>query len=565
MAQYVKLPDGSYASFPDDMSDDEIGKALSSSNTSTKGNLIESLKKATGTVISDVAAPFKGAAQTAANVGEFVFNLPTYAGLPIQKVNLTQYLPFETDPSKLSTKENILRAIPQLAGAAAVPEANLGKLSEVVKSLPGLGKYLAPALEMALPQAAYSGITAPEGSRQKEAITSGLIAAPFGALSEPIGKLGKLASFLSPKDRALKAVQTAVGETGGATPVLEAAQRQGIPFVTPGEATGYRFQEGIESQLGRTPEVSRQLDKAELAREAALGQSIEKLKSNIYNPSELDALKNNLYKEVNNVLVPEGKIEKLYDNDIFKSVMGTLKNTPDFTQATKGLPENSIGYLDKVKQYLGNKQFTRENKLFGQKGIDNIRKDLINVLDEASPKYLDSAGNPKSIYGQARGLAERDIARSNLEDAFNSKPMNAENFSKYLQNKETYNELKGHLRDIPEAQSQLDDLKTITDKLNQFKINQAASREGREVLKGPGLEKVSDIWNKPISKTFNKIWGNRYDKAMADLITNPNWANELKNISKINQKEKLASSLVNLIGKAGSQSAAQEGNKNDRP
>lgn len=228
----IELPNGQELEFPDDTPQDVMRSAIANKfpEYAPKKSGEEGWSQALKKVAADYASAGKGALKSLANLGEFVGNIPRYGAeflYPGQQVfgnvNLKQYLPFDTDESKLSTKEKILEGVPEFIGAAALPGLSIEKAAI---GAPAGVTYLRDALrgseafKQALPQALYAASQAPEGQKASQGLEAGALVGSLSKIPSLSSIKNKLVSSLSPlkpeelKDaaRIVRGTETSLGD-----------------------------------------------------------------------------------------------------------------------------------------------------------------------------------------------------------------------------------------------------------------------------------------------------------------------------------------------------------------
>jgi hypothetical protein len=102
------------------------------------------------------------------------------------------------------------------------------------------------------------------------------------------------------------------------------------------------------------------------------------------------------------------------------------------------------------------------------------------------------------------------------------------------------------------AQQQLEDMRLIFGRLINIPTAKTA-----EALSRTSMSKSRSSSDEAIRRLKELLSGGRYDKEAVELITNPKWADELKKLNEITNKDKLIAAFHNVIGKAGAQAIAQ--------
>jgi hypothetical protein len=602
MARRVKLPDGRIGNFPDDMSDSEIESVLQkqfppeSKENPTEPPKSQDQQEHDAAVRYGIKDPLAGLA----NLGHGLLNAPhNIAALFSEKLashipkqdefNYSEALGIPEDQKNLADK--LIQFAPELGVSLGLPATRLGKLGEVIDKLPGWGKYLKAGLGNAISQGGFAATQSPEPG--KAALEAGAITAPFSALSEAVksgnptvrnvgrvlgglgaGGLGYYGakSLGAPEPAAdLSAILLgALGSRGGSTDrrvrenmlkgvegtsyqePLEASKRLGLTYITPAEASGNPFTGGVQGSIGKTEGGAKLLYEKGKERAGSEENAIENLFGNIF-PKKLEERKNALYKSAEPIEVPEQELEKLKDNEIFKSAMAHVQREPAYREKLKGVPKNSIEYLNQIKEAMDDmieKAPKKEAAI-----IRNTKNELTAVADKVSPEYK-----------EARQLAERGIVRREIEDLFNKKDETGTNlFKSLLSNKRDYNDLQNkfnrlektastpeQIESMKSAQQQLEDMKLIFGRL----INVPTAKTAEALARG-SMSKERSTAQAAMKYLQELLSGGKYDKAAVELITNPKWSDELDKLGEITKKDKLMAAFHNLLGKAAAQEIAQ--------
>lgn len=558
-----------------------------------------------------VADPLSGISEIGQNIRKGLNNLNPF--LFPDKPKDVDYSKTFGIPQQENTGDVIAKSIPDVAASLSVPEFKLGEAAtSALSNAPKIGSYLKAILEskptsQAISQGLYSAATAPENKTQA-GLTSGAITAPTSALSEAIlsrnpalskiGRLGlgtALGSALgyggykageslgfspaasaaagsalgfglgmrgNPQSRIASEISKEVEKFPEYAERLAAAKRLGLSYITPLEAAGNSgILAQIEGKLQQTPskDVADILTKRGSERVKTEDQAITNLLNTVSNP-KIEAEKNKAYalsyytklppfydtkkipsefKEKYAITVPEDYFG-LKDNEIFKAAEEKALSDPEIKEYMKSVPKNSIEYLDKIKQTMGDMMKSPEKGSLSKALIKDAQDQLVNGMSEFSTQYK-----------KANALAERGFARDAIEQWFDKRKQTGASMSQFLKSKETMDELQMHFRNIPEAQQQLKDMKLVFENLDNPMTGKSAkalySNSMKETRSSAQLlSKLKD----------NLLYSN--DKIVANLITNPEWADEVKKLSKITDKEKLVGALMKTFGKVGAQEASKQ-------
>lgn len=463
--------------------------------------------------------------------------------------------------------------------AFALPEANLGKAGAAVKSIPKLGKYLRPALGQALPQGTLSAAGELDQSPEQIAKSAGIgssMTLPFSLAAEIIKSgnpyarmLGRGTSILgggligheiggqipipgsdllstalsgylaskgvNPERAAQSTLLKNIKITPEAQARLEAAERLRRPL-TPAEATQSPFAGATQGRVGKTTpgmEVLTQAGKKQAFQEEA---AINDLLDTIYNPEELGETKSKLYADTLSQDVPKGLTDDLRQNEIIKDAESRIANSSEFKQKMKGVKKDTYEYWNLVKKSLDE----REQALKGKKGLKSERARLVGETRRDMLKRLDAINDD---YESARNLAERDLTRKDIEKAFDKKNMTFNDFAQFLKSDKKFNDLMFKLRDIPEAQQKLKDIRLLSGKMIPLTASARAEAAGS---KGHWWDPRT-IYTQ-LAELLNEQVGKKHDVAAAELMTSPDWMSKLNEYKKPTGFEK---ALGEILGKTG--------------
>lgn len=580
----IRLPNGQMQtlSHPDDWSDEQVKKAIYKhfpKNEVKKPSLTDQA------IRYGVKDPLIGME----NLGEGLINAPhNIAAIfsdqlanKIPKLEEMDYSSlFGIKPEDRNTADKLIQFSPELLTSFALPETRLGSLGKALESVPKAGKYLKTALGNALSQGTFAASQSPD-DQGSAAIEAGSIAAPFSALS-------KAASEGSPTLRKLSRVLLAAGGGGlgyegaktvgageigsdlaaalgaaagyrGVSPekraredllkgvkgtpyqdTLEAGKRLGLTYLTPAEASGNPFAGAAQGNIGKTEEGALKLYERGTQRAESETASINRLLNTVFEKEKLEPHVRKAYEKVYPQQVSDDVLSPLKDNEVFKKAVRVVQSRPAFKESLKGIPENSIGYLDHIKQAMDDlieKAPRKEGRI-----IQKTKDQLLNITDAAVPEYE-----------EARNIAQREIVRRNIEQIFKNNDFSGSIMGKYLKNTKNYNELLNSLKNVPEAQDQLKDMKHVFHRLINIPTAKNAEALSRTAMSKDRNDQ--QFWKRFIQEFTT---GGKYDKAAVELITNPKWADELEKLNKISSNEKFIKYFSDIVGKAGAQSVAQK-------
>jgi len=586
MVRKIRLPNNEIANFPDEMSDSEIESILQNQFGFTNRNREPLSSNVVRYGIKEPLAALGEFGHKLLDVPHNVASLiseklaekiPKGLGLVPEEYNYREGLGL---PREKDLATNLIGFAPETIASLGIPGAPLGRLGALISKIPKAGKYLTPGLSHALSQGLFTTALSPEEDKLERGAETASIVGPLSTFSEAVksgsptlrtaGKLGSAAllgglGYSAAKEATgneaaadiTAALLGLAGYKGGVASskarndllkgvegtdyldALNAAKRLGLEYLTPAEASANPFVGASQGAIGRTEKGAQKLYEKGEKRLQSEEKSIQRLFDTIFEKEKLSPEVERLYSSSYQVAVPEDRLSDLSNNEIFKRAQMIINNKPAYKESLKNIPKNSIAYLDRIKQSIDDmieKAPEKEARIMKQ-----TRKELINTMDNISPEYE-----------QARALAQREITRKELEDVFNKKPINGVNFYKYLENNKNFSSLLNKLKNVPEAQEQVRDMRLIFKNLiNIPTVRTAAQLRRTSMTKDrSSFQTLMDVFKEALSN-------GKYDEAAVDLITDPNWANELDKLSKISKKEILLGKFIDLLGKSVASLATQ--------
>lgn len=593
----VSLPDGQELEFPDDTSQDVMRDAIYKNFPQYKTQKEESENQdpRNGSLRYGVQDPLIGIAKLRHGLINAPHNLAALFSRELadkipKQDDFDYSSAFGIPESNKNNIDKLIQFLPEMFVSTVLPETKLGEIGKVISSIPKAGKYLKTAIGNSLTQSGFAASQSDE-NQGESAIHAAEVAGPFAALSKAsisgspalrfisrllMGSGGAYlghegAKSLGASDNASDFAGALLGIGGyrGFTPkrhaaqdilkgvegtnykeFLNAADRLGLDYVTPAEASGNPFTGAAQGSVGKTEKGAELLYSAGQKRATSEKNSINNLLDTVFNVSDKSPTSDTktisrLYKETGDSRVTKNFIHELNENEIYQAAKKRVESVPAYRQALKGAQEDSFTYLDQVKRALGDMSEsakvqgspTNESRL-----IKSFEKGFVKKLDKINPDYA-----------TARALSERKIARDKIEGSLNKSQYTGSNFyNKILSNDKKFNKLKYSLRNVPEAQRKLDDMRMVFGRL----INTPTAKTA-EALSRTSMSKDRATYGAISHKVKEILSGGRYDKAAVELITNPKWNEELSKLNKVTNSEKLASELYKLLGRAGAQGVAQ--------
>jgi hypothetical protein len=313
---------------------------------------------------------------------------------------------------------------------------------------------------------------------------------------------------------------------------VDASKRLGLKYITPGEATGNRLQGPIEARVGTTEEGAKVLQKKEQERLQSESSAIKKFLNKIATKKQ-QAESELYYKKSQTSSASPQFVQNLKDNSIIDQAFKNVKSNSSYKSELHGVPEENFKYLDYVKKALDDMRSSalRAGNRNEARLIKSQKDNMLKEMDKINPDYA-----------KARQNAQRVIKkREMMEKIPNEQITGSAFYKKFLENDNTYNKLYSSLKHAPEAQKMLADMRISFKNLSNPMTFKTA--------KGMGERHTSDIRN-PIDalKDFvHKAMGKKYDTEAVNLMTNPDWINQLgRNTSK---QDETSRAIANILSR----------------
>lgn len=558
MAKLVNLPNGKQGSFPDDMSWDEIQSIVQKQFPPTEVKQEEQqpqslLQKAGGYAQKYINEPTQelgrealglgaGAGQGLANVGVGTRNILAKGANLIPGVNIQMAKSFDTLPKNINTEAGELfgsilggnelgaglnavthiEKIPQIANAIKKASSILGKspasLEKAVKVSSSIGKNALTGAAMSPDELGLGAALGAGGT----ALGAGLgYAAPKIA--------NKLGFGLEPGKETIKGLKYE-----DVAPSVEAAERLGTPL-RPSEATRNPYIAGQEGRFTRTSEAAKENVEQGMARTESEKKAINKLLSAIYSPTAANNKKiNDLYQSSARWNLKPEIVNKLKEDPLIDNAIKEVSKNPAWKRDLGNTPENNIAYLDRVKRALYDKEKGLKVDAPGEANqYADARNNLVKVMDEAVPDYK-----------KARELAELKSTRKDIKKAMKEEEIGGSAFfNKFIKNDNEFKKLQQKLRNRPEAQAQLNDMKAAWHSLINIEKPSTASYQSEKAINQArgSLQKVLEMWNQLTGKKSN-LEAIRY-------IRGNKWVKDVKEAGSAGDKKKLEETFSNILGK----------------
>ncbi len=195
----------------------------------------------------------------------------------------------------------------------------------------------------------------------------------------------------------------------------------------------------------------------------------------------------------------------------------------------------------------------------GENAIGNTAAGVLKQVNRRLNARM-TAASPQ--YASANNISNMRQAREQIDKVMAEPDITGKDFyTKILKNNDEYTKLYDRLENpnnpnIPtQAQNALEHLKTAMPDL----MDNLALTSGKALAKE---HPDSNFKLLDLAKTFtNKVFMNRYNKAVAELMTNPRWQDELDKVARMKQGEDRGISLGRLISKVNVAGGAAYGNQ----
>ena len=326
---------------------------------------------------------------------------------------------------------------------------------------------------------------------------------------------------------------------------FQAGQKLGRTL-SPAEASGNPFISSLEAQYGKRGAASRKKTEIGERKYGEEEKSINKLLETVYDKSVASDNKiKDLYTQVYQKDIPIESLNALKDNNIIKAAIKKVNTDPVYSESVKNVPENNYKYLDAIKNRLDDMEGVASRQGANKKAreITKTRNEFLNILDENNPDYK-----------IARQEAQRKIIRSNLEEDLGSKEIRASDFyTTFLKNNNKYNKLLSDLKNVPEAQEQLTNMKKAFKHVINLGTTRGEYANAEKNMKN-GRSSIHDL----IDRVHEFIGTNR-NQAALDYLYSPEWIKGFDQISKLKDKSEKNKRIYDMIGNILSKSVTPSG------
>ena len=322
-------------------------------------------------------------------------------------------------------------------------------------------------------------------------------------------------------------------------PKFEASQRLGR-IGTPGELSGNPFvagQEGRFKATGEAAALNAQLGKQKVGQEQT---AIKDLLNTIEDRSTPQAAAASakkvadLYDKAYHWNLLPNTVKSLKKDPVIAKAFKDVKKDVAYSRKLQGIPENNFAYLNQVKIAIDDMKGRALTA--GDKGryleFKAAGKDLTKQMDQMVP-----------LYKTARAEAQKGIIRDKMEKALESKEIKGSHFySKILTNETKFNRLKRSLKNVPEAQDMLQDMRDTWKDL----INLESTKSGSHTAE-KGLSQSRSIPHQ-LMDMYNELTGSKRNVEALKFINSPTWIKGFDDIAKMKNKVKRENALAEMLG-----------------
>lgn len=586
--QTIKISNGDTLQFPDEMSDDQIqdaihkeyggSPAMPESPAPKKGKLERAADLADTYITNPLREAGQGFQQATANAGKGIANLGIHAANLIPGVDINTLPAYDFAPKTPNAMGGEFASY-FVGGGLAKAASKAGEATGLIRAAmnsPTIRGALQKASSFATRNPRTAGIAgAIAGQGLQGAIYNPNDQAMGAAFGAGGGLLGEATQVTNPFVRALGRAGLGAGlgygvggERGAeygaiaglASPValkkigltgerpgretlrdlrpedvqsqVEAANRLGTP-ITPAEASGNPYIGRQEGYYGKTGEAAAEKTRIGMERVEKQKTAITDLLDTIYDKSAASKQKiTDLYKAANKWNLKDEVVNKFRQDPVIADAFKAVESDSAYQRKLAGVSPNNIAYLNQVKRALSD----MEGKALrvGEKDraaeFKDARTNLVSAMDEAVPAYK-----------QARNEAQRSIVRSNIQKVLNKKEVKGSTFfDSLLKNDEKYNQLLSSLKNVPEAQDKIRDMKTGWKNLINIETPRAAAGKSETSmnLARDSIAHLATLWDEMTGSTRNKealkyIHSGKWQYDLPEIVATKNKDQRLQKYSKL--------------------------------
>jgi hypothetical protein len=317
---------------------------------------------------------------------------------------------------------------------------------------------------------------------------------------------------------------------------LEANKKLGTA-IRPSEASNNSYLGKVEGNIAGSSAGSQELAQQEAIRTKHQQSAINKLYDQIHpNTSASNKAINDAYMKAGSVKVDPKTLIKINDDPVVQAAASKVENTPAFQKKTRGIPKDSVAYLDQVKRGLDDMR---------ESALKSGNNDEARIIGESTKELTDALDNVAPEYETARNLSQKQIVRRNIQKLMRKKEINGFQFyNTVLKNNDEYQKLYNSLANAPEAQQTLKNMKEGWDTVLSPKTARGAIHLS-ETSMDKARAGVQGLLNH-----FKDLIGAKRDIDRAKFIYSKEWGNEFTNIKKMKDEKQRRNAMIKLIGKS---------------
>jgi hypothetical protein len=529
----------------------------------------------------DVINTLKGMAQGAANAGIGYANLaPGVSGLgnlfpggEIPKLNFAGNNPEAEKGNMLSEIGSYFLPGAAFKGANVLKRLQSRPILNAIAKLVGAGGEGALSGAILSPSKEHQGENALIGGgigtganaiaqliRNKNPLINllarGLVGGGLGAASSqftgynPYASAGAGATAASLTPKLTKAMGLSGGAPGLETlehlneseilPALQAGNRLRTP-ITPAEASGNPFVGKLEGNYGRTSQAAAEKTRIGTERVNAQKSAINDLLDTIYDKSspEASALSQkkikDLYIQANKWSLKPNVVNQFKEDPVIEQAFKKVQNDPAYQRKLKGVPETNYAYLNQVKRALDD---------FEGAALKSGEKTRAAEYKEAKNQLLDTMDESVPAYKAARQEAQKSIIRSNISKAMSKKEIKGSNFyNTILKNEDQFKQLHDSLKNVPEAQAKLKDMRLAWKDLINLEKPRSASYTAEKGL-DQSRARASELLN-----LWYEMTGSKRNLQALKFINSGEWDKSFAKIRQIKDESKRMDELASLFAR----------------
>lgn len=509
MAQQIKLTDGRTALFDSGESLESIDRKLAEAGlerAKPRSVTQEVMAKINEPIVAGASAVLglpglleSGLRYGERKIGEFV------AGRPLRPKEMPQQvLPTPTDIQRAARQAGI-----PTERAETLPGQALQSFVRNIVSAPVPGAVIPAALSAAGEEALavpFRGTQLEPMARTVGAMATPLAQVPFIARS-PAQRIAaeELQRITPTQMRQAEQIQATGARVGTPVTAAEALQQ-----ATGGATRMPEVQRMIESSVGGGPLMRQYLAGREAqtrqtlesmfpaTARAELGVEAQKAAQEAQRGAarEVSQRVEPMFAQIRGVEIPKDTFESIVkDNAIVKSVYNSVKNKPEWKEASKNIPENSVGFVEIMRQELGDRMSAayREGASNRARVLNQAYDDLKVVADDAVGGSYQQA---LTATRQAREQIQRPLESTPIADIAETADTARQFASLFAKNAVDLNLTPDKVKTTIQALSKKDP-NLATDFVNQY-------------LRG-SLEKISPVAQRQAvtgGRFADTVWGN---------------------------------------------------------